>query len=441
MGITRTTGPITKTTPQMPKNDAAPEKRFCGTFPISIIAVIVYIVICIFLSRPFFGWFFFSNATEESMLSATGYERNNAGYHYILGRYYHRNFIKPDPEKALLHYRRSLEINPLQPDAWLDISRVYKSLGQQEKAEFALERAVRLSPNDGELMWNAGSFWLMNNMTDKATGTFRQYLLLEPARQKRVYDLYWKLELDNSYILENVIPDSYEYQSRYLLYLISRNKIPEAEEAWNIIDLEYLDQNVFISYINFLIQQGLYETAGDLWKEITAQIEGLGIGSDSSLIWNPGFDNLLLNGGFDWSIREAKGVDVFIDEVIKLTGTRSLGVTFDGKQNPGITIAQQIVRIKPATHYLLSGYVKTSGITTKNGIILQVNGHKCKGLHKKTLPVTGTNLWREAVLEFKTPRDCNALVVRVRRELSKKLDNKIEGTAWIDSVMLKQQND
>lgn len=429
------------TTPLMSKNDSAPEKRFFDQLPLSIIAVIVYIVICIFLSRPFFGWLFFSGITEESMLSATGYERNNALYHYILGRYYHRNFIKPDPKKAVLYYKRSLEINPLQPDAWLDLSRAYKNLGQQNKAEFALERAVRLSPNNGELMWNAGSFWLMNNMTEKATSTFRQYLLLEPARQKRVYDLYWKLKLDNRYILEDVVPDSYEYKSRYLLYLISRNKIPEAEEAWNTIDLEYLEQNVFISYINFLIQQGLYETGGDLWKEITAQIEGLETGDDSSLIWNSGFDNLLLNGGFDWSIRETRGVDVFIDDVIKLTGIHSLGVTFDGKHNPDITIAQQIVRIKPATQYILTGYIKTTDITTKNGIILQVIGHKCKGLYKKTLPVTGTNLWREVALEFKTPPDCNALVVRVRRELSKKLDNKIEGTAWIDSIMLKQQID
>lgn len=420
-------------------NDSSSERRFFKSPTISFIAVLVYAVISFFLLRPFLGSLFFSTVTEENLLKAIGYDRHNAAYHYILGRYYHRHLINPDPENATLHYRQSLKINPLQPDVWLDLSRAYKTLGQQNSAEFALERAVRLSPNDGELMWNAGSFWLMNNMPDKATGTFRQYLLLEPAGQKRVYDLYWKLKRDNSYILRNVIPDSYEYISSYLLYLISRNKIPEAAEAWNMIDLEYLEQNVFIAYMNFLIQEGLYEAAGDLWKEITTQITGLEIEKNSSLIWNSGFDNLLLNGGFDWSMRETKGVDVFIDDVIKLTGAHSLGVTFDGKHNPDITIARQIVRIKPDTHYRLSGYVKTNGITTKNGIVLQVSGHRCKGLYKKSLPVIGTNLWREVALEFRTPMDCNALIVSIRRELSKKLDNKIEGTAWIDSIMLKQQ--
>jgi hypothetical protein len=425
----------------MQKNESVLQKGFASSILIPIVAVTAYTIICFILSRPFLGWVFFEEMNESHMLSAVRHETENATFNYMLGRYYHHDLIQPDPEKATRHYIRSLDIHPLQPGAWLDLSKAYASLGHKEEAEHALERAVSLSPNNPELMWMAGTFWLINGMQVKAIRTFRKYLFLAPEKQKRVYDLCWKLKLNNTYMLEQLIPESYEYQSTYLLYLLSQDRIEAAEEAWNRIDLDYLDQNLFISYINFLINHRLYGKAQTLWDDITKQIEGLGPIDHSTPIWNPGFENQILNGGFDWTVRETKGVDIFIDDVIKMTGNQSLGVTFDGRHNPDITIARQVVRVKPKTHYTLSGFIKTNAITTRNGIIMQVYGHKCTGLNRKSDAVTGTNLWRELTIDFETPPECNALVARIRREQSAKLDNKIEGTAWIDRITLKERTD
>jgi hypothetical protein len=349
------------------------------------------------------------------------------------------NLNSPDIPKAIESYRDSLRLNPIQPGVWIDLSKAYQMDNQVEKAEYTIERAVKLSPNNPNLLWEAGTFWLMNGMNDKAVEALRQYLLLMPNMQTIVYDLCWKLRLENSFIIGNVVPSAYKYKAGYLTYLISTKRVGEAQDAWKAIDLNSLEKRDFIAYSNFLIENGLYESAETVWNEITAKIEGQSGRDTNTLLWNHGFEEEPLNGGFDWRIFETAGVNIFVDESVRMTGSRSLGVAFDGLHNPDVTIAQQIVRLTPGSHYSLRGFIKADGITTKNGIFLQVQGHKCSGLDARTDNVAGSSFWREVTVDFDVPPSCNAAVVKIRRERSQKLDNKIEGTAWIDGITLKPQ--
>ncbi len=405
------------------------------------LAILVYAILIWTLSKPFIGWLSLENADEKGLSSALQYDKDNATYHYLLGRYYHLNITNPDLEKAVKHYTSSVKLNPLQAGAWINLSKVYQIKGQNDKAEHALKRAVKLNPNNPDLMWDAATFWLINNMSHKAVSALKQYILLMPERQREVYDLCWKLRLNNEYIFASLVPGSYSYQSRYLMYLLSTKRTDESREVWAILDKDNLDRNLFISYVNFLINNSLYDDAETAWKKITDRIEDLSENDPSSLIWNPSFENEILNGGFDWSVREVEGADVFLDDIIRMKGSRSIGVTFDGRHNPDITIAQQVVRVNPGTPYKLKGYIKTSSITTTNGIFISVQGHKCSGLNKNSDTITGSTFWREVSVDFETPVDCNAIIVKIRRARSTKFANKIEGTAWIDGITLKQMTD
>jgi len=254
-----------------------------------------------------------------------------------------------------------------------------------------------------------------------------------------VYDLCWKLKLENSFIIGNIVPQTYLYQSGYLSYLMAAQKTAEAVDAWKALDPISIEKKDFIAYTNFLIAQGLYSQAESVWNEITALIEGMHGREANSLLWNHGFESEPLNGGFDWRITEVEGVNVFIDDSVKMTGSRSLGIFFDGQHNPDITVAQQVIPVAPGTYYSLRTYIKTDGITTKNGVFVQVQGHNCAGLDARTDSVTGSGYWKELTADFTTPASCSAAVIKIRRERSQKLDNKIEGTAWIDGIILKTQ--
>lgn len=426
----------------MRRGEAGAARRLPLRILISTLAAVLYLFLLWQVSGPLIAWIALAGPADADLGPALKYDGGNATYHYMAGRKSMDDFAAPDPEKAVAHYRDSLMKNPLQPGVWMEAAKAYRDLGKAAEAEHAFERAVRLSPNNAELMWEAGSFWLMNNMTEKALGALRQAIITDPSRQVRVYDLCWKLGLGNDLIMAELLPGSYPHQRDYLKYLLGAKRYGQAEQVWNSIDRDELEKEVFLSYVNQLISGRHYDKAWSAWQEITGMLFGEKALSalDESLIWNRSFEQEILNGGFDWTIREAEGVDVFIDDSSHMTGSRSLGVVFDGRHNPDIVFAQQVVPVSPGAQYLLRAQIKTDSLTTSNGVFLQVRGHDCQGIDRKSEVLTGSNFWREVSVSFETPSHCNAATVMIRRERSQKLDNKIGGTAWIDGVTLKQQN-
>ncbi len=421
------------------KNSCLGRRGSAPAVLVSVLALILLIASLIPLGAKVLGWYFFREQDEKALTTALRWDKGNASYHYLLGKYYHMSLASPDMPRAIEEYQESLRRSPLRPGVWVDISKAYQLNNQPAEAERALERAIKLNPNNPPLLWEAGTFYLMNNMTEKAVTALRQYLLLEPAMQSMVYDLCWKLRLENSFIIQHIVPQSYLYQAGYLSFLMAAKKIAEAEDAWNALDPNNIEKKDFIAFTNFLIDNGQYGQAEAVWDAVTAKIEGMHGREAASLLWNHGFESEPLNGGFDWRITEAEGVNVFIDDTVKMTGSRSLGIVFDGQHNPDITFARQIVPITPGTRYSLRTYIKTDGITTKNGVFLQVQGLNCTGLSVRTDSVVGSGYWKEMPMDFEVPAGCSAAVVMIRRERSQKLDNKIEGTAWIDGIILKPQ--
>jgi hypothetical protein len=425
----------------MKRNDrSARDFSFSGLLP-GILFFVLYVAVVWFLIKPLMAFVYLGKADEKGLISALKYDEGNASYHYLLGRYYNVDMQNNDIDRAIFHYRRSIALNPLQAGAWSELSKIYLMSGKNNEAEYVIERAVRLKPNDPGLMWEAGTFWLINNMTDRAVPVLRRYINSEPENQAEVYDICWKLGLDNSYILQNLVPPQYRFQAGYLNYLIATKRAAQAHEVWTVLDKNSLEQKLFIDYVNFLVENRLYAPAQEVWKDITGRIEKLEKNDDSSIIWNAGFEREMLNGGFDWVIGEAKGVDIFLDDGIHMTGSRSLGVKFDGTENPDITIVQQVVRVSPGAGYTLKGYIRSDALTTTNGLFMSVDGHKCTGLNRRSDIVTGTSFWKEVSVDFETPSDCGAVVIRIRRERSAKLDNKITGEAWIDGISLKLQTE
>jgi hypothetical protein len=398
----------------------------------------VYIFFIFHISGPFLGKIHMGEITEKNLLSAIHYERTNATYHYLTGRFYYYSSERRDVIRALGHYKESLRLSPLQGGCWLDLAKAYQTAGRMKEAGYSIERAVSLMPQNPAVMWEAGVFYLVNGEKERAIQSFKTFLLIRPERQWDVYDLVWQIPIDSQYVLKNLLPGSYDYYKKYLLYLISTDRINEAKDLWKTMKVFNIEDEVVLKYTDYLISRRHYKDARNLWLDFAARRFHYEKKEGSSLLWNGGFEYDVLNGGFDWRVRETEGVDLFLDRDIHISGNRSLGVTFDGMHNPDIAIASQVVIVTPGSKYLLRGRIKTESLTTTNGLFLSVEGHGCKGFYKKSEVLTGTNFWREVSLEFKVPPECSAVTVKIRRERSHKLDNKISGNAWIDALSLIQ---
>ncbi|MDH5203008.1 MAG: hypothetical protein OEW69_07100 [Nitrospirota bacterium] len=405
-------------------------------FLLILLTIPLYLLLLWFISRQFLGEFYIRKMNEKGLVSAVSYDSKNATYQYLLGRFYQHNSDAFNLDRAISHYRESIRLSPLQGGCWLDLSKAFQAAGRINEAESAMERALRLNQKNPTVMWEAGVFYLVNGNTDKAVKSLKEFILLRPEKQEDAYELLWKLQLSSNYILTNLVPDTYPCYKRYLFYLLSSRRIKESKELWEMMKGLPVEDEVFIRYTDLLISKHIYGEAEEIWKNFIGKRFSGKTEDPPPLIWNGSFEFKILNGGFDWKIGKAKGAQVFLDDDIHVRGGRSLGITFDGKHNPDINIASQVVRVLPKERYFLRGYMRTDNLTTTNGIFFSVEDHDCKSMNKKSEVITGKNFWREVAVEFETPSECNALSINIRRAKSDKLDNKIGGSAWIDGISL-----
>lgn len=107
------------------------------------------------------GWFEFGILFAAAALTALTYnlatvvgkgggdfeEVVQAGHKYMDTQVY---------DKAIVQYRKALEIDSLKPDVMVDLGACYHALGENDKAMFQFLRALRLEPKHPVALFNMG---------------------------------------------------------------------------------------------------------------------------------------------------------------------------------------------------------------------------------------------------------------------------------------------
>lgn len=379
-----------------------------------------------------------SGPNEKAVSMASRITGEDARYHYLLGLFAYNVPDRPSVEKAVGHYLLSLRRNPTDARAWLSLARAYMDIGLREEAGFAAGRAVLMDGSNPVTVWESAVFSLLSDRSDEAIELFRKYIAMAPEEQESVYSLCYGMGVSPASILENLVPAELSHYRRYLAFLTAHGLPSESVETWKRMKALGPDKRDYLRFTGFLISSDRIEEARAEWDDFVKRF-GIAEGKrpDDELVWNGGFELPLENGGFDWETGRHEGVRIFRDRDIKQAGDASLSVSFDGKTNPGLSIVRQVVPLMPGK-YRLGAYIRTDGLTTQNGIIMEVSGLNCGPFVMKTEPVTGTVMWRRTDLEFELPANCRAVRISIKREKSSKFDNKISGDAWIDSVVVKR---
>jgi hypothetical protein len=405
-----------------------------------IVSVAVALVPVVLFLRPAFSDYFLSRGpeiTEKGISLAMTVTGEDAKYHYLSGLLTYSVHDRANSGKAVKSYLLSLERNPTDSQTWLAIARAYRDNGMPEQSGYALRKAVSLDRNNSTTTWESGVFFLLEGSSGEAIRSFRRYISMVPEEQENVYALCYSMGVEPAYLLENLIPAEYSFYKRYLSFLASNTLVAEARQTWSRMKNLGLRREDSLKYIDFLIAGGEMGEAWQEWQEFVKRFVVMGKPSpEGELLWNGHFDLPPENGGFDWRMGTAEGVRIFRDKDVTWQGDTSLSVGFDGQSNPGVAIAREIVPVEPGKRYQLSGHIKTDKLTTQNGIVLGVSGFLCDPFAVKTEPVTGTAMWKKMELEFTAPPTCKAVSVSIAREKSGKLDSKISGDAWIDSLSM-----
>ncbi len=376
----------------------------------------------------------------EAWLRAAATEPANADLWYQLGRYRQLDFEHSDLPLAISYYQHATSINPGSAFYWMDLAGAYETAGDISRAEQAFRKAREVYPISAEAAWRLGNFFLRQGRTPEAFQQIHDAVLTDPRFTPLAVSRCWRSTRDIGQILKTVLPDEADENWRAIQFFVQAREAEPAMAVWQRIVAHHdsFPASQAFPLLDMLVETQHADDARSVWPQALLA-EGIQAGTvpNGSLVWNGGFEQELLDGGFDWRVAAIEGAEMGWDEQIVHSGRRSLRVDFKGSANVDFQNIWQYILVQPDTRYRFKAFFRTQDLTTDSGMRFEIRDISHPGsLSRFTPNALGTQPWAEEAVEFTASSDTKLLQVVLRRMRSEKLGNRIRGTAWIDDVAL-----
>jgi len=366
---------------------------------------------------------------EQIRVLEDSINKNNSrsGNYSGLADFYSILNIKDENEIESLYFK-SVSLNPFAVEGWLGLSEHYLQNNDKRNAKTSLNRALDLSNNYPSRLWESSILAMRLGEEEIASENLKKVIISDPERRPRAFETSWILFKDSELITDKIITD--ESIVDYLQFLIRKRDVSESKKVFENIREINLEQNIddrtFRDYINLLIAHKEIDHAYAEWRN-KYPLE------TPDLVWNSGFENDILNYGFDWIINKGNNFEISIDDI---NNSKKLRIDFNGEDNLDFRNLYQIVPVEPGSEYDFIFNMETLDITTRNGLGWEIICFNTNELIDKTQFLIGTNSGKDYKKKISIPENCNSIKIILRRYKSNKLDKYINGTIWINKVTL-----
>ena len=362
-------------------------------------------------------------------------EPSNAEYRALLGRYLALSGASLD--EAISDFRIAVQLNPYESKYWLDLASAYHVAGHIDEQAQSVEQAVEADPTTPNVAWAAANFFLIQGNLGKALPCFRTVLANDPDAVDSALQICWRATGDANQMFDQALPRRPDLYLSFLRLLVAKQEVASAESAWDhLIGLQQtFAPKLAFPYFRLLLTKQEVTAAKTAWQQLAQVDQEIQpyLPSRENLIVNGGFEENLLNGGFDWWYESNPHAALALDTDRFYGGTRSLSVTFDGRNAPDAGIAQ-LIPVKPDTDYEFSAESRTQDIDSASGPRFAITDAYTTTLsYVLTDDLLGTNPWHRQQARFHTGPGTNLLFLKVIREPAAPL---IRGKLWIDDVRL-----
>src|SRR5262249_865399 len=218
--------------------------------------------------------------------------------------------------------------------------------------------------------WATANFFLLQGDREKAFRYFRVVIANDPEEVDSSLRLCWRTSGDASEIMDQALPPKADLYLSFLHLLVDKQEVAAAKNVWTrLIGLhQAFSVQSALPYFQLLIAKEEITAAKAAWEQLAKVDASLQpyIASGENLVVNGGFEETLLNGGFDWWFHTYAGASLAIDTTEFYRGTRSLSVTFDGGSVPAVQLVQ-FIPVTPNTSYEFRAECRTEDIDTASG--------------------------------------------------------------------------
>jgi hypothetical protein len=362
---------------------------------------------------------------------------------YLLGRYLQYNLEDPDISRAIQCYRVSLKLDPRDANTWLDLASAFESEGDTAAVRDSYLHASRVYPLSAEVSWRYANFLLRQDQLPEAFRLMRRSVSVDPQRAAQAFSRSWRADPDIHAILDQVLPPVSSAYLDSIRELVGSHDVAPALVVWDRLaalrpkpSLKLQDA---FALTDALLHSQQPADARRVWNQAAA-LSNLPVSLDppGSILWDGGFETFERNGGFAWSFgTPSAGVQTGLDSSAKHSGTQSLRLTFDGRQNVNFEDVCQAAYVRAGTPYLFSAWLRTQDLATTQGVrfrLLWLENSQLRSI--ETAELHGTQPWTQVHLPWTAARDVHQVRICIARKPSDDFNARIQGSAWIDDVSL-----
>lgn len=398
---------------------------------LSFFLVTLYVTLA---ARAFWAAHLATRPGEGDIEKAIRLEPSNSEYPAVLAR--NQALSVATLDDAIRNFKVAVKLNPYQSSYWLDLAGAYQLAGDTDQQAEAVQRAAAADPMTPHVAWQAANFFLLQGEVSQALPYFHTVLANDPDSTDSALQLCWRASADANQIFDHALPQRPDVYLSFLRLLVAKQEIAAANIAWDhLIGLRQpFPARPALPYFRLLLAGQQVTSAVTAWRQLAQVDEQIRpyLPGPENLIVNGGFEEALLNGGFDWWYEPNPNAKLAIDTDQFFSGTRSLSVTFNGRNaaDGGIT---QLVPVKPGTDYEFSAQSKTQDIDSASGPRFAVGDAYTLSSYALTDDLLGSNPWHKQKARFHTGPTTNLIFVKITRQPPGPL---IRGKLWVDDLRL-----
>jgi tetratricopeptide (TPR) repeat protein len=401
-------------------------------------------------------WIVRDRQTIDAYSQALKYNSSNPTLWWHRGRLCHYSVNAVNIPDAISNYKKALSLNPRLSQAWVDLADCYERTGNDDAAEAALEKAFETRTYSPLMRWQAGNFFLRRGKINKMYECFKLASERDKDKLGIAIELAWKADPDRRQILPKLIPDDIQSNLSYLNFLVGKGELDLARPVWNrclqnnIPSSFSFKASIANDYIDHLLVKNRIAEALPIWDSALAKAgcatqdikraaeNRMGNShKPANLVWNGSFENEAIRGGFDWRYPDdSPEMQFLIDLDNRVEGLKSLRIRFGGA-NLSFAHLSQIVPVFEPGMYDLDFFLRTDGLTTDQTPYLSIQGYP-----DASYAVGGsgkfpaTSAWSKVTVPFAIKDGCKAIQLILKRDPSKKFDNKLKGALWLDGIAI-----
>ncbi len=339
--------------------------------------------------------------------------------------------------QLLPQFQRALLEDSGSAYAWANLADVERDAQQLPAAKYCFQRALAAGPSNPAILFRVAnfSFEVGDNaeiMRDLST------VLRNPdlaSYYPAAFLTYSRLDLPIEELLEKGVPAMSSAAEPLLTFWMDDKRIAEAKATWNwMVRHSLTTEKSTGDYTAFLVANHDIAAAAEEWRR--ANPKTASYYQAVNWVFNGSFEAEPKPGPFDWHIESTPDVEATRVQDVSRDGQSSVMLVFGGRTNVDYHGVYQNAVLTPG-QWQLRAYLKLEGITTDQGIALRVfDPNDPTRLDVRTDDKTGTLGWALVERVFTAGTETKLVRLEVMRASSRKIDSKIAGHAWVDSVDL-----